>query len=742
MGDDRSLPQSAAQDAGTDGGAGGGADETVDSGLASLVLLLGLHGRPADADQIRRERGRGDAPFDTDDLLRAAKLLQVKARRIRSEPVDLPTVPLPALARSRSGDWFILGKVDLSEDGALTALIQRPDAPAPEVWDYDALDTQFDGTLILLTTREQIAGALRPFDLSWFIPALVKYRSALRDVLIASLAIQIIGLATPLFFQLLIDKVLAHNALTTLAVLAFGLLVVSLWEIALSALRSWLFAHTTSRVDAELGAQMFRHLLNLPLSYFESRRVGDSVARVRELETIREFLTSNALTLLLDVLFTVVFFIVMLLYSPLLTLIVALSIPAYLLISLAITPPLRRRLDEKFARGADNQSFLVESVTTIRTLKAMAVEPQMREKWERQIAGYTQTGFAVSQLANWGGQLVQLVSKLTMVALLYFGARQVMNGDMTVGALVAFNMLSGHVSGPILRLAHLWQDFQQVRISVDRLGDVLNTRTEPQHDPTKAALPPIEGRITFDRVRFRYRPDTPEVLRDISIDIAPGEMIGIVGPSGSGKSTFTKLVQRLYVATQGRVMVDGTDLTLVDPGWLRRQLGVVLQENELFNRSVRDNIALADPAASMDKVMQAAKLAGAHEFILALPNAYDTHIEEGGSNLSGGQRQRIAIARALMCDPRILILDEATSALDAESEAIIQHNLRAMAAGRTVIIIAHRLSAVRQCHRILTVEAGAITEAGTHDSLIAANGRYAMLHRHQVGLAAGEGGAA
>lgn len=716
----------------------GAAEAPRDSGLDCLVLLLGFHGRPADAGQIRRERGAGDAPFSTDDLLRAARRLEVRARRVTATLADLPALPLPAIARGIDGRYVILGKIDRpAADAPLTALVQRPDAPAPEVWDEQQLAAWFDGSLILLTTREGVAGKARPFDLGWFIPALVKYRAALRDVLIASLAIQIIALATPLFFQLLIDKVLAHHAMTTLAVLAFALLVVSIWDIALSTLRSWLFAHTTSRVDAELGAQMFRHLLALPLSYFESRRVGDSVARVRELETIRDFLTSNAVTLLLDVVFTLIFFVVMLLYSPLLTLIVTLSIPAYVLISVVVTPPLRRRLDEKFARGADNQAFLVESVTNIRTLKAMAVEPQMRQTWERQIAGYNQTGFAVAQLANWGGQAVQLVSKLTMIALLYFGARQVMGGDLSVGALIAFNMLAGHVSGPILRLAQLWQNFQQVRISVDRLGDVLNTRTEPQHDPTKAALPPIVGDIRFDAVRFRYRPDSADVLRDISLEIEAGEMIGIVGPSGSGKSTLTKLVQRLYVPTQGRVLVDGTDLTLVDPAWLRRQLGVVLQENQLLNRSVRDNIALADPAAPMERVIHAARLAGAHEFILELPHAYDTAIEEGGANLSGGQRQRIAIARALLGEPRILILDEATSALDAESEAIIQHNLKAMAAGRTVIIIAHRLSAVRQCNRILTIERGALTEIGTHDSLMAAGGRYAALFRQQLGLAGG-----
>ncbi|WP_310593405.1 ATP-binding cassette domain-containing protein [Pedomonas mirosovicensis] len=352
------------------------------------------------------------------------------------------------------------------------------------------------------------------------------------------------------------------------------------------------------------------------------------------------------------------------------------------------------------------------------------------------MAGYTQTGFAVTRLANWGSQLVQLVSKLTTVAILYFGASQVIEGALTVGALVAFNMFAGRVSAPILRLSQLWQDFQQVRISVERLGDVLNAPAEPEHNPNRASLPPIKGKIEFERVRFRYRPDTPEVLSEVSLTIEPGEMLGIVGPSGSGKSTLTKLIQRLYVPESGRVLVDGVDLALVDPAWLRRQVGVVLQENILFNRTVRDNIALSDPTRPMQAVMAAAKLSGAHEFILQLPHGYDTIIDERGANLSGGQRQRIAIARALITNPRILIFDEATSALDAESEEIVQKNLRMIAQGRTVIIIAHRLSAVRPCDRIITIEKGRITEMGNHDSLLRAGGRYAELYRRQMGVPA------
>jgi subfamily B ATP-binding cassette protein HlyB/CyaB len=471
----------------------------------------------------------------------------------------------------------------------------------------------------------------------------------------------------------------------------------------------------------------------LPIAYFQARRVGDSVARVRELDTIREFLTSSALTVLIDLFFAVVFLAVMYLYSPALLLIVLVTLPLYASIVLLIAPTLRRRLDEKFARGAENQSFLVESVTGVETLKAMAVEPQMQSRWERQLAAYVKTGFQAAMLANWGRQAIELVQKLSTVALLFFGAKRVIQGDLTVGELVAFNMLAGQAAGPILRLAQLAQDFQQARIAVDRLGDILNTPTEPQTSSSRTSLPELHGRIRFERVTFRYRADTPEVLSDIELEIAPGEVLGVVGPSGSGKSTLTKLVQRLHTPERGRVLVDGVDLALVDPAWLRRQVGVVLQENILFNRTVRENIALADAAMPMDRVVAAAQLAGAHEFILELPEAYDTRIDERGGNLSGGQRQRIAIARALAINPKVLIFDEATSALDAESEAIIQRNLKMMAAGRTLIIIAHRLSAVRVSDRIITLERGRITEMGTHAKLLAQGGRYASLYSKQIG---------
>ncbi len=461
--------------------------------------------------------------------------------------------------------------------------------------------------------------------------------------------------------------------------------------------------------------------------------MGDSVARVHELENIRNFLTSSALTFVIDLLFTAVFLAAMFVYSPLLTFMVLGAFPFYIGISAVATPLFRRRLDERFRRGAENQAFLVESVTGVQTLKALAVEPQMNRRWEEQLAGYVAASFRVISLGNVTTQAVQLVNHLVSIAILFFGARLVIQGNLTVGGLVAFNMLASRVSMPVLRIAQIWQDFHQARLSIERLGDILNTRPESTVNVGRAVLPPIRGAVTFDRVGFRYRVDGPEILHDVSFHVDAGHVVGIVGPSGSGKSTLAKLLERIYVPETGRVLVDGIDLAMTDAAWLRRQVGTVLQEDILFNRSVAENIALADPAMPMQRIVDAAKLAGAHEFVLELPEGYDTVVGERGCSLSGGQRQRIAIARALIGDPRILIFDEATSALDYESERVIQENMRRICEGRTVFIIAHRLSAVRRADRIITIEHGRIVEDGTHDELIRSNGRYANLHVLQAG---------
>ena len=705
------------------------------SALVALCAVARFHQIAADPATLAHQLGitQSDA-VSPDDIVRAAHHLGLKAKLSASSAERLPLAALPALALMRSEDGSTRTVIVAQCDGQ-RVLIQDPAAvpSRPTIEPLSVFAEQWTGKLILVTSRASMVGALAKFDFSWFVPAIVKYRRLLGEVLLISFFLQLFALVSPLFFQVVMDKVLVHRGLTTLDVLVIGLVVVVVFESALNGLRSYIFSHTTSRIDVELGARLFRHLVQLPLAYFQARRVGDSVARVRELENIRSFLTGNAMTVLLDVFFSVLFIAVMFFYSVPLTLIVMASLPLYATLIVSIVPILRKRLDVKFARGAENQAMLVETVTGIQTVKASALEPSFGRRWDNQLAAYVSASFRTQTLASWAHEGINLIGKLVNAATLWYGAHLVMNGELTVGQFVAFNMFAQRVAQPIMRMAQLWTDFQQTGISMARLGDILNTRTELP--PTNAAqLPPLKGRVTLDGVTFRYRPEASPVLHGVTLDAAPGEVIGIVGRSGSGKSTLTKLVQRLYTPEQGRVLVDGIDISLIDAAQLRRQVGVVLQENLLFNRSVRENIAIADPAAPIEAVVRVAQLAGAHDFISELPEGYDTVVGEQGSSLSGGQRQRIAIARALFTNPRILILDEATSALDYESEAIIQRNMAAICKGRTVLIIAHRLSAVRHANRIIVMDKGRIAEVGPHDALIAkAQGIYAHLWRMQDG---------
>jgi ATP-binding cassette, subfamily B, bacterial HlyB/CyaB len=705
--------------------------ESRDTGLTCLLILARFYDLPADGSQLRHQFAQAGQLLSDTELLRAAKHLGLKAGLLKTQWSKLPGTPLPAVAKRTDGRYVLLAKIDGDK-----ALIQDPAEARPLVLSREQFESAWAGELLLFTKRANLRLQDLKFDFTWFIPAIVKYRKLLGEVLVASFFLQLFALLTPLFTQVVIDKVLVHKGFTTLHVLAIGMIALAVFEAILGGLRTYLFAHTTNRIDVGLGAQLFRHLLALPLSYFEARRVGDTVARVRELEQIRQFLTSNSVTVVLDVIFTIVFLTVMWFYSPMLTIVVMASLPFYALLSVAITPAIRARLHEKFNRGADNQAFLVETVSGMQTVKAMAVEPPLLRKWEEQLSGYVRASFRATSLITVAGQVATGVQKITTVAILWVGAYHVIGGELSIGQLIAFNMLSAQVTGPMLRLVNLWQEFQQVGISVQRLGDVLNTQPEPSYNPNRTTLPHVAGQVVFDDVTFRYRPDGSEVLRKVSFSVAPGQVIGLVGRSGSGKSTIAKLIQRLYVPERGRILVDGVDLAQVDPAWLRRQVGVVLQENFLFNRSVRDNIALTDPGLAMERVIQAAKLAGAHEFILELPEGYDTLVGEHGCSLSGGQRQRIAIARALVADPRILIFDEATSSLDYESEAVIQQNMAQICKGRTVFIVAHRLSTVRPAHRIYVVERGEIVEQGSHEELLRMNGFYTRLHKYQDGGAA------
>jgi subfamily B ATP-binding cassette protein HlyB/CyaB len=714
-------------------------DESL-SDLSALCLIARMHHVAADPALVAHQLGWSPNHVPAiDDLLLAARTLGLKAKLSSSSIDRLTLVALPALAIVRDG----AGRnrvVVLAQCDGQRVLFQDPSEAIqggrPFIEPVSAFAERWTGQLILITSRATLAGELAKFDFSWFIPSLVKYRRLFGEVLVVSLFLQLFALVSPLFFQVVMDKVLVHRGLTTLDVLVIGLSVVIVFESVLTLLRTYVFSHTTSRIDVELGARLFRHLVSLPLAYFQSRRVGDSVARVRELENIRSFLTGNALTLVLDVAFSIIFVAVMFAYSVTLTLIVLVSLPLYVALSLFVVPVLRARLNEKFARGAENQALLVETVTGIQTVKANALEPAIGRRWDNQLAAYVSASFRTQTLASYGHEGINLIGKLVSAVMLWYGAKLVIDQQLTVGQFVAFNMFAQRVAQPIMRIAQLWTDFQQTGISMARLGDILNTRTEVP-PATAAQLPPLKGRIQFDAVTFRYRPEAPPVLHTLSLDVKAGEVLGIVGRSGSGKSTLAKLVQRLYVPEQGRVLVDGIDISLVDAAQLRRQIGVVLQENLLFNRSVRENIAITDPASPIATVMRVAELAGAHEFVSELPEGYDTIVGEQGTSLSGGQRQRIAIARALFTNPRILIFDEATSALDYESEAILQRNMAAICKGRTVIVIAHRLSSVRQANRIIVLDKGRLVEEGSHDALLKrADGLYAHLWSMQAGSSA------
>ena len=702
----------------------------ADTGLFALAVVAAHYRIACDASQLSHDLGLSGRPATAKEIVRSAHRMGLKSKYLKDQGAKrLLSVSLPVIIGLENGTFSIIthrfadGRLRVVNPVERTQTLEQPDGLLP----------QLSGEMVLITRRVGGPG-VNPatFDFSWFLPSIWRYRNPLSYVLLASLFVQLFALITPLFFQIVIDKVLVHKGMSTLIVVVVGLLLLGLFDVFLQYLRGYALNHTTSRIDVELGAKLFDHVLRLPLAYFETRATGQTVARIRELETVRSFLTGQGLSSAIDLVFAVVFVAVMFLYSTTLTLIVLCSIPFYILIALLVRPILRKRINERFDRGAASQQFLVETIVGIHTLKTSAVEPMLRNQWEEKLAAYVKTSFDAVMLGMMGQNLIQYVSKATTALVLFFGAQAVVRGELTVGGFVAFNMIIGQVTSPILRLSQLWQDFQQVQISVERLGDILNSPVE-NRQLAYAAMPPAKGAIKISHVNFRYTYDSQDVLKDVSLDIPEGQVIGIVGPSGSGKSTLTKLIQRLYRVERGQILLDGIDISQVDPAWLRRQVGVVLQENLLFNRSIHENIALASPGLPRAVVIEAARLAGADEFIANLSHGYDTMIEERGANLSGGQRQRIAIARALVTRPRILILDEATSALDYESEEIIQSNMRSICQGRTVIIIAHRLAAVRNCDRIIAVKDGRIIEDGPHEELLVrAGGLYAKLWHLQT----------
>lgn len=692
--------------------------------LKSLLVLAQLNQLPLQEEQIVHAFGLTEDPSEA-TILRIAKRVGLKASYTRINPAKLEKLKPPMLVKL-GAQYVVLAKMNDER-----VLIFNPLEERPQEYLLQAFYNEWSGECICVVNRklqnQQVA-----FGFKWFLPTIIKYRVAFMDVLVAALAVQLLGLVSPLITQVIIDKVLVHKAMSTLTVMMIGLFIVTIFEFILGIAKNYVFVHTTSKIDVILSARLFDHLFRLPLKYFETRRVGDTIARVKEIENIRRFLTGTPLSSILDVAFIFVYIIVMYIYSDKLTYIVLLTIPFFVALSAWITPLFKDRLDTKFNKGAESHSFLVEAVSGVQTIKAFALEPLSQVRWEEKVAEYTKASYLTAILSGNAGAIGQFIQKSSDLAILWLGAQLVISGQISVGQLIAFRMLSSRVSSPILRLVQLWQEFQQTAVSVERLGDIFNAQPEPYADPNKLRLPSIRGDVAFEHVTFRYRMNTPEVIRSLNLTLEAGKTYGIVGRSGSGKSTLSKLVQRLYLPESGKILIDGVDLALADPHWLRRQIGVVLQDNFLFSGSVKENITIHMPNATMEEVISAAQIAGAHEFILELPEAYDTQVGEKGSALSGGQRQRVAIARALISNPRILIFDEATSALDYESERIIQQNLARICEGRTVLIIAHRLSTILGADEIIVIDKGSLIEKGPHQQLMANNGLYAYLFSQQA----------
>ncbi|HHQ4187000.1 TPA: RTX toxin T1SS ABC transporter subunit RtxB, partial [Vibrio cholerae] len=569
------------------------------------------------------------------------------------------------------------------------------------------------------------------FDITWFIPEFLQHKRVLSEILLFSFVLQILALISPLFFQVVMDKVLVHQAWSTLDVLVFGLVITGVIEVVLRGLREYQYAHTANRIDIQLGLKLVQHLFGLPLMFFKSRQVGAIVTRVRELDTIREFLTGSMFTLTVELLFMFVFLYVMSLLSAPLTVLFIATVPCYVLLAWWLTPRMLAAIEKQFSHAAANTSFLTETVAGSETLKSLAVEPRFIRRWDEQTEKMVTTGYDVQQLNNRSNHLVQLLQKITSVAILWLGATEVLSLEMTIGQLIAFNMMTNHIAQPLARMVELWGQFIQTRVAIEKLGDMLNLPVE-QHTGSDNVT--ISGAISFKNILFRYQPDIPPTINDLSLEIRAGETLGVVGTSGSGKSTLARLLLRLYSPEQGSITIDGIPLNHINVQQLRQRVGVVLQENFLFHKSVSENIAQSKPEASLEEIIEAAKLSGAHDFILKLPMGYDTVLAEGGQSLSGGQRQRLAIARTLLSDPKVLILDEATSALDDESQAVIQANMASIARGRTVITIAHRLSTVRDCDRIIVLHQGTIVEQGSHQQLLAYGKQYKQLWQLQQEL--------
>ena len=696
--------------------------------LSMLAQRLGVR---LSVERLIHEYRLSGETLDTATFLKIARdsNLKVRARRLTWRDLARGKAVLPLIANLKNGHAVILLSADGSSD-AVTVVDPLSDRPEPIVVPGAKFESAWTGHVVAIEGRQAPTEDGRPFGLTWFLPELWRQKSYFRDVAVAAMAMHVLALAVPIFFQVVIDKVLAHGAISTLQVLIVGVGIALTFDAVFSFLRRYLVLFATNKIDVRVASKTFDHLNALPVGFFETRPAGVLTKHMQQTQRIREFLTGKILFTVLDATVLFVFVPILLFYSTSLTMLVLAFALAIAVVIGALIRPFRKRLRALYMAEGERQALLVETIHGMRTIKSLALEPRQRVEWERRAVDVVEMNFRVGTISASAQSVTALLEKLMVVAVIGIGAGKVLDGTLSVGALVAFQMIAGRVSNPLVQLVSIIHEYQEAALSVRMLGEIMNHPTEASKSAT-GLRPPIRGEIAFDRVSFRYAPSAPPALNDVSFTIAPGAIVGIVGRSGSGKTTLTRLIQRLYAVQDGCVRIDGHDAREIDLYHLRRAMGTVLQENFIFRGSVRDNIAVSRPAASFEEIVEVARLAGAEEFIQRLPQGYDTMLEEEASNLSGGQRQRIAIARALLPSPRILILDEATSALDPESEAIIQRNLRGIAHGRTVIIVSHRLSMIRDVDMTIVLEGGQIVGAGKHDELVTSCFTYRQLWTQQ-----------
>ncbi|MBG1265065.1 peptidase domain-containing ABC transporter [Nostoc sp. WHI] len=701
----------------------------ADCGSACLVMIGNYWGKHFSINRLRDMTNITRSGASLKAMAATAENLGFATRPVKATLDKLAEQPLPAIVHWEGKHFIVIYEITKKRVIVCDpALGQRSLTKAEFKAGWSGYALLLQPTALLKDSKDESTSFWKFFQL------IKPHYRTLLEIFIASVLIQLFGLVTPVFTQLLLDRVLVQRSVTTLNAIGLGMIVFGLFGVAVNAVRQYLLFHTANRVSIALLVGFIKHTFRLPLSYFESRFVGDIVSRIQENQKIQQFLTGQTLGILLDMLTLVVYLALMFSYSWRMALFVLCTVPPFFILALASTSILRRISREIFNAATKEQSYLIESLSGIRTVRSLAIEQTVRWRWEELLNDLVKKAFNAQIIGNRLQIISGVIQTFVNTSLLWYGASQVINGELTIGQLVAFNMLVGNVLSPFQRLSMLWNELQEIVISTERINDVLEA--EPEEDletKPRKSLGKLQGNIRFHNVTFRYHSESnTNVLENLNFEIQPEQMVAVVGRSGSGKTTLSKLILGLYPPTNGKVLIDGYDITSVSLRSLRSQVGVVDQDTFLFGGTIRENIAIAHPDASTDEIIQAAKYAGADDFIQKLPMGYESQIGEGGGMLSGGQRQRLAIARALLGNPRLLLFDEATSHLDSESERIIQNNLKTILKGRTSVIIAHRLSTVRNADLILVLDQGVLVESGTHDELIAKKGHYYYLNQQQL----------